>query len=82
MIKKNILDFLLIKYEKEERISQQILTELRETITEMEAAESLFNNTNDPRLIEAAIYKETAAKKRFDYLFSIAKEEYGEIIEI
>ncbi|CUO78753.1 DUF2508 family protein [Clostridium sp. NSJ-49] len=82
MIKKNILDFLLIKYEKEERISQQILTELRETINEMEAAESLFNNTNDPRLIEAAIYKETAAKKRFDYLFSIAKEEYGEIIEI
>ena len=51
-------------------------------INEMEAAESLFNNTNDPRLIEAAIYKETAAKKRFDYLFSIAKEEYGEIIEI
>ncbi|SCK02155.1 Protein of uncharacterised function (DUF2508) [uncultured Clostridium sp.] len=82
MNKKNILDFLLVRYEKEERISKEILTELRETINEMEAAESLFNITNDPQLIEAAIYKEEAARQRFDYLFKIAKKEYIDNMEI
>ncbi|MBC5631048.1 DUF2508 family protein [Clostridium sp. NSJ-6] len=82
MNKKNILDFLLVRYEKEERISKEILTELRETINEMEAAESLFNITNDPQLIEAAIYKEEAARQRFDYLFKIAKKEYIDSMEI
>ena len=82
MNKKNILDFLLVRYEKEERISKEILTELRETINEMEAAESLFNITNDPQLIEAAICKEEAARQRFDYLFKIAKKEYIDSMEI
>lgn len=82
MNKKSILDFLLVRYEKEERISKEILTELRETINEMEAAESLFNITNDPQLIEAAIYKEEAARQRFDYLFKIAKKEYIDSMEI
>ena len=82
MNKKNILDFLLVRYEKEERISKEILTELRETINEMEAAESLFNITNDPQLIEAAIYKEEAARQRFHYLFKIAKKEYIDSMEI
>ncbi len=82
MNKKNVLDFLLIRYEKEERISKEILTELRETISEMEAAESLFNITDDPKLIEAAIYKEEAARKRFDYLFKTAKKEYIDSMEI
>lgn len=82
MNKKNILNFLLVRYEKEERISKEILTELRETINEMEAAESLFNITNDPQLIEAAIYKEEAARQRFDYLFKIAKKEYIDSMEI
>lgn len=82
MNKKNILDFLFIRYDKEERISKEILSELKETINEMESAESLFNITNDPQLIEAAIYKEEAAKKRFDYLFKIAKKEYIDSMEI
>ena len=43
----------------------------------MEAAESMFNSVNDPKLIEAAIYREEAAKKKFDYLLSIAKEQYS-----
>ena len=42
---------------------------------EMEAAEAMFNNVNDSKLIEAAIYRQEAAKKRFDYLLSIAKDE-------
>lgn len=82
MNKKSVLNFLLLRYEKEERISKEILMELKETISEMEAAESLFNIADDPKLIEAAIYKEEAAKKRFDYLFKIAKKEYLDSIEI
>lgn len=64
MNKKNILNFLLIRYEKEDRISKEVITELRQTINEMEAAESLFNIAEDPRLIESAIYKGEAAKKK------------------
>ncbi|MBM6858964.1 DUF2508 family protein [Clostridium saudiense] len=82
MNKKNILNFLLIRYEKEDRISKEVITELRQTINEMEAAESLFNIAEDPRLIESAIYKGEAAKKKFDYLFSIAKKEYIDTMEI
>lgn len=82
MNKKKILDFLLIRYEKEERISKETINELKDTINEMAAAESLFNITDDPRLIEVAIYKEEAAKKRFDYLFKIAKKEYVDSMEI
>lgn len=82
MNKKNILDFLLIKYGKDDRINKEILKELKDTINEMEAAESLFNIADDPKLIEAAIYKEEAAKKRFDYLFKIAKREYDQSMEI
>ena len=48
----------------------------------MEAAECLFNMTSDPGLIEAAIYKEEAAKRKFDYLIRIAKEEYNQTMEI
>ena len=43
----------------------------------MEAAESMFNSVDDPKLIEAAIYREEAAKKKFDYLLSVAKEQYS-----
>ncbi len=42
----------------------------------MEVAESMFNSVDDPQLIEAAIYREEAAKRKFDYLLSVAKEQY------
>ena len=35
----------------------------------------MFNYVNDPKLIEAAIYREDAAKKKFEYLLSLAKEK-------
>ena len=61
--KKNILDFLLIRYEEDDKISVDVLKELKDAVNEMESAQSLFNNTDDPILIEAAIYKEEAAKE-------------------
>lgn len=73
---KNVLSLILVKYNNDDRISEKVLEEIQESIREMEAAESMFNSVNDPKLIEAAIYREEAAKKKFDYLLSIAKEQY------
>ena len=47
----------------------------RETIEEMQIAQCMFNYVSDPKLIEAAIYREDAAKKKFEYLLSLAKEK-------
>ena len=73
---KNVLSLILVKYNNDDRISEKVLEEIQESIREMEAAESMFNSVNDSKLIEAAIYREEAAKKKFDYLLSIAKEQY------
>ena len=74
---KNVLSLILVKYNNDDRISDKVLEEIQESIREMEAAESMFNSVDDPKLIEAAIYREEAAKKKFDYLLSIAKEQYS-----
>lgn len=55
-------------------VNQQIIEQMREAKSEMEAARNLFNSVNDSKLIEIAIYSEDIAKKKFDYLLSIAKQ--------
>ena len=75
---KNVLSLILVKYyNNDDRISDKVLEEIQESIREMEAAESMFNSVDDPKLIEAAIYREEAAKRKFDYLLSVAKEQYS-----
>ena len=74
---KNVLSLILVKYNNDNIISDKVLGEIQESIREMEAAESMFSSVDDPRLIEAAIYREEAAKRKFDYLLSIAKEQYS-----
>ena len=74
---KNVLSLILVKYNNDDRISDKVLEEIQESIREMEAAESMFNSVDDPKLIEAAIYREEAAKKKFDYLLSVAEERYS-----
>lgn len=74
---KNILSIILVKYNNDDKISDKVLEEIQESIREMEAAESMFNNVDDPKLIEAAIYREEAAKRKFDYLLTVAKEQYS-----
>lgn len=73
---KNILSMILVKYNNDDKISDKVVREIRESIKEMEVAESMFNSVDDPQLIEAAIYREEAAKRKFDYLLSVAKEQY------
>lgn len=72
---KNILSFILVKYNNDNKVSDKIIKEIQEAIIEIEVAESMFNSVDDPKLIEAAIYREEAAKKKFDYLLSVAKEQ-------
>ncbi len=83
MNRKAILNFILSKYEKDEKIDKELLVNIQETIKEIEMARAIFNSVSDPNLVEAAIYREEAARKRFDYLFAKAKEDYlGEKMEI
>ena len=74
---KNVLSLMLVKYSSDDSISDKVIKEIQESIKEMQAAESMFNSVDDPNLIEAAIYREEAAKKKFDYLLSIAKQQYS-----
>lgn len=74
---KNILNFILVRYKDNDTIDNKILNEMHEAIIELEVAEAMFNSVNDPKLIEAAIYREEAAKKKVDYILSVAKEQYS-----
>ena len=77
MNKKTILELILGKYENEDKneIDEELIRCIREAVLEIEAAQSMFNYVSDPKLIEAAIYREDAAKKKFEYLISLAKEK-------
>ena len=75
MNKGKILNFILSRYEYEDTLDDELLESIRETIEEMQIAQCMFNYVNDPKLIEAAIYREDAAKKIFEYLLSLAKEK-------
>ncbi|MBU3137814.1 YaaL family protein [Clostridium gasigenes] len=73
MNKNLIVEFLMgkIDYSKED---QQIIDGIEDAKLEMEVASCMFESVNDPRLIEVAIYSQEAAKKRYEYLLSLAKE--------
>lgn len=53
---------------------QGYLDAIKSTKQELENIQRFFNNTNDPDLIEYAIYEEYAIKLRFSYLVRKAKE--------
>ena len=84
MLNKNvILNLILGKSEKENKITEEddFIRDIRETIAEIEVAESIFNNVSDENLIESAILKEEAAKKKFNYLLKLAKDKKKEVIK-
>ena len=53
----------------------ELLQAIHDAIKEIEAARSLFNNVQDSKLIDIAIFSEDVAKKRYDYLISLAKQK-------
>ena len=53
---------------------KQLLEAIEEARYALESARSLFDNVQESILIELAIYKEEAAKRRYEDLISLAKK--------
>ena len=73
MNKKNIVEYLMYKTDNPD-MYEKLLEDMEIAKMEINVARSMFNNVNDDDLIEVAIYSENVARKRYDYLLSIAKE--------
>ncbi len=73
MNKKNIVEYLMYKTD-DPNVYTKLLEEMEIAKMEINVARSMFNNVNDDKLIEVAIYSENVARKRYDYLLSIARE--------
>ena len=72
MNRKKILGYLLNNTDSSQ-FYEKLLEEMEEAKKEINAARSVFDNVSDETLIEVAIYSENVARKRYDYLLSIAK---------
>ena len=72
MNRKKILGYLLDNTDSS-RFYEKLLDEMEEAKKEINAARSMFDNVSDETLIEVAIYSENVARKRYDYLLSIAR---------
>ena len=78
MNKQEVIDTLFnnVKYTDEEK---EIITYLEEAREEWEAASRFFQYVSDPDLVDYAIYEEDAAKSKFMYYLTKAKERNIEI---
>ncbi|NFR87946.1 MULTISPECIES: DUF2508 family protein [unclassified Clostridium] len=74
MNKKSVIEYLINKT-KDIDVNMELIEQLEDTKSEIYAARSMFDNVNDSKLIEVAIYAEEMAKKRYDYLLLIAKSK-------
>jgi len=73
MNKKNIVEYLKDKTNNSNAYVK-LIEDMEIAKIEINVARSMFNNVNDDKLIELAIYSENVARKRYDYLLSIARE--------
>lgn len=55
--------------------NEELIAAIEEAKLQLECARSNFNFAEDFNLIEAAIFTEEAAKRRYDYYISIAKKK-------
>lgn len=74
MDKKKIFEYILDKADNLD-VNQQLIEDMEIAKMEIDVARSMFNNVNDSALIEVAIYSEDVARKRYDYLLSIARQK-------
>ena len=72
MNRKKILGYMYNSTNSYE-LYEKLLDEMEEAKKEISAARSMFDNVSDATLIEVAIYSENVARKRYDYLLSIAR---------
>ncbi len=73
MNKKRIVEYLMNKTDSS-NVYTKLLEDMEVAKMEINVARSMFNNVNDYKLIEVAIYSENVARTRYDYLLSIARE--------
>jgi len=73
MNKKNIVEYLKDK-NNNSNAHVKLIEDMEIAKIEINVARSMFNNVNDDKLIELAIYSENVARKKYDYLLSIARE--------
>ena len=72
MNRENILGYLFDETDDSESY-RKLLDDMETAKAEINVARSMFNNVDDDDLIEVAIYSENVARKRYDYLLSIAR---------
>ena len=73
MNKRNIVEHLMSKKD-DVNVYAKLMEDMETAKMEISVARSMFNNVNDDKLIEVAIYSENVARKRYDYLLAIARE--------
>lgn len=77
-----ILELVSKKIDTKDTEAMEILKCIDEAKLEIEVAREMFQFVSDPRLVEAAIYKEDSAIKRYEYLIALAKKrEMGKCVE-
>lgn len=69
-----ILDLITANVDFKKKEDLEIIECINEARIEIEVARSMFEFVSDPKLVELAIYSEEVAKRRYDYLISLAKE--------
>lgn len=74
MNKKNILEYIL-KSLRKDIYEDELINEIEYALIEIETARNMFDNVDDSKLIDVAIYSEEAAVKRFEHLLKKAKEK-------
>ena len=73
-MKKNIKVSIFNKSKCNNYKEDEILQSIRLVKIELDLARHTFENLNDPKLIDMAIYQEQAAISKFEYLISQAKK--------
>lgn len=69
-----ISDVVMSKIDYKSKEDKELIQCIEETKLEMDVARAMFDFVSDPKLIEVAIFSEEVAKRRYDYLITIAKQ--------
>lgn len=69
-----ISEVVMAKIDYKSKEDNELIQCIEETKVEMDVARAMFDFVSDPKLIEVAIFSEEVAKRRYDYLITIAKQ--------
>lgn len=70
----NIRKYIANRTKKNDE-DKELLQAISDSVKELQVARSLFDNVQDSGLIDVAIYSEAVAKRRYEYLLSLAKQK-------